>query len=124
MNQTKSVIRDRIDQIQVGLKIAEVFLAKYESKLPPELGSFMIWDNVPRYSINLQYDEENRDKILTLFGDVFGRADWKSKLEYQGRHYNWTKTLDGVLLIIECAQATSQPDSFPVDPKQFPLQLL
>lgn len=109
-----------------ALVIAELFVVKYESKLPEGLGSFYVGGFGAHYDVNLSYrDRDQRNKALSHLGEVFGRAGWEAKISggYQFHGFDWTKEVDGVRVKIEGAQKIDQPQSFPVDPKQFPLQI-
>jgi hypothetical protein len=106
-----------------SIRIAELFLLKYDAKLPEDFGALIVSDRPVLY-FDLSYKPDDfREQALTLLGNVFGRSDWKAKLEYYGKAFDWSKTVDGVCITIEKAQLISQPEEFPVDPKQFPIQL-
>lgn len=114
----------KVQEFKQQLTVAELFAIKYGPKLPEDVGNFSISSGLVQFSYDATYDiDENRDRILTLFGDVFGRSNWTSKLSYYGRHFDWKKELDGVEIRIDGARKVSQPEAFPVDPKEFPIQL-
>lgn len=103
---------------------AELFLLKYESKLPEGLGYLYIVHEQVQFEISLEHrSQADRDKALTYLGETFGRSDWQAKINFDHTAFNWSKPVDGVSITIRCAQPTGQPKSFPVDPKQLPLQL-
>lgn len=107
-----------------ALADGELFLLKYESKLPEDLGDFYVASYGVRFEVRLGgRSDTQREKALCYLGDVFGRSGWEATLGYGGSYFNWHKLVDGVVIQIEAAQMTGTPKSFPVDPKQFPLQL-
>lgn len=117
-------LEETIKNVKKQVEIAEVFVLKYDAKLPEGLGSLMISNEGVQYFIHLTgKTDDDRQRALSVLGDVFGRSDWSATATYNRRGYDWGKRLDGVRLHIFEAQKTDEPDSFPVDPKQFPLQL-
>ena len=114
----------QVAKTRESLQMAELFLVKYESKLPEDLGDLTVFTGFVEFEVNLRYRQDNdRSKALTYLGETFGRADWNATINHDGTAFDWRKTLDGVQLSIRFAQPTDQPKSFPVDPKQFPIQL-
>jgi hypothetical protein len=126
-NQTETEIpqlQKSLAQTKEQVKLAELFLIKYCSKLPDGMGTLSIGQNSFTYAVNLGYKtEDDRNKALTIMGDVFGRADWVAKITYNRDGYDWSKKLDGCSLYIFEAQKLSAPQDFPVNPTQFPIQL-
>lgn len=117
-------LREQIDNQIQFVNAAELFLTIYGSKIPEGLGMIIFAPETPMFYVSLDGKEpSDRDRALSAMGDVFGRADWKAVLEYRGRHFDWSKTVNNVLLTISCAQLIGKPEAFPVDPKQFPLQI-
>lgn len=116
-----------INDARIALHAGEMFLLKYDAKLPPDLGLLCVGGFGAHFDVNLMHrDQCDRDKALAHLGEVFGRSGWEAKLSagyHQFHGYDWRKEVDGVLIQIEGAQPTGQPKSFPVDPKQFPLQI-
>lgn len=112
-----------INQAQESVKVMELFALKYGAKLPKELVRFSLSVPRPFCFIRLGYTNEDRDRALSVVGEVFGRADWTASRDRHNDCFNWDKTLDGVNIYISGAQKFDQPEKFPVDPKQFPLQL-
>lgn len=116
--------RKTIEDVRASADRAELFLLKYESKLPEELGFIQIHSERACYHVLLDHRNENdRNKALAHLGDTFGRADWQAEANYNNTAFNWSKEVDDVQIRISGAQPTGQPQSFPVDPKQFPIQL-
>lgn len=112
-----------LTELEKQLDIGRLFLLKYDSKLPEDQGNFGL-SNIPYLTFDLQYvDEDNRASALTYLGSTFGRREWLATLEYRGRHFDWHKMVDGVKVNIYCARKLDAPESFPVDPKEFPIQL-
>lgn len=119
-----SKFQKAIHETRNALAVAEIFALKYEAKLPEELGEIYIASFGVHYDIRLSTrDDHNRNKALAHLGEVFGRSGWESTLAYGARYFDWQKELDGVKINIQGAQMMNQPDRFPVDPKQFPLQI-
>jgi len=126
--ETPKLTRNRkaIQEARTGLEIAEIFVSKYDAKLPEDLGRLYILCGTAQYDVGLRgRTEEERNTALAYLGDTFGRGGWEANVStgYNFHGYDWSKKVDGVYLKIEGAQPTGQPQSFPVDPKQFPLQL-
>jgi hypothetical protein len=112
-----------IEEARTSLAAAELFATINGAKLPAGLGSLYIGYRVS-YSVFLRNRSKGeRDRALTFLGETFGRADWTATMNSNGDAFNWKKTVDGVDIVIEDAQPTGQPKSFPVDPKQFPLRI-
>lgn len=111
------------------LEILSVFLTKYDDLLPLDFGSVSISSiyNHPTCVFCLPTDdrdtEGNREKALTLLGDVFGRNGWEAKLDYNGRYFNWRKDVDGVSICICSAKRAVKANTFPVPPSEFPILL-
>lgn len=127
LNQNMTNHQQAIAECRAALEAAEIFLLKYESKLPEGLGSLYVGGFGAHFDVGLMHrNDEERNKALAYMGDTFGRSGWEAKLvtgysQFDG--FNWTKEVDGVRVKIEGAQKLDQPKSFPVDPKQFPIQL-
>lgn len=119
-----SQLRKTYDGYRAQLKVADLFLTKYDSKLPEGLGTIIVNNDSVVFIVMLYrraaYDT---NKALTVLGDVFGRADWQAQMNYSHDAFDWSKVVDGVTLRILNAQTIDQPKAFPVNPNQFPIQL-
>lgn len=121
---TMTKLAQSIERCRTQLAVAELFALKYDSKLPDGLGSLWTGSFGTRFDISLRgRSQSDRDKALSLLGEVFGRGGWEAKISFNHDYFDWSQRIDGVEIKIEGAQPTGQPKSFPVDPKQFPLQL-
>lgn len=103
---------------------AERFLLCYQAKLPEGVGHLIITDSGVSYTVTCKYiSDDDHQRILQLFGEVFGRQGWEARLAYEGRAYDWTKYVDGIRIVIYDAQKCDQPQTFPVPPNSFPILL-
>lgn len=121
-----SQLKQAIIDTQRAFNNTELFVVLHDAKLPNGLGSLYIGCFGAHYDVNLCHrNDDDRNKALAHMGEVFGRSGWEAKLNvsYNFHGFAWTKTVDGVRVKIEGAQKIDQPQSFPVDPKQFPLQI-
>lgn len=112
--------KEKISRVQKNIDLAKQFLQKYDELLPEDFGNISVEHEM---HITFHCSNDLREQQLELLGRVFGRNGWTAELEYYGKFFNWSKELDGVKLIIYCAQNSTTPEKFPVDPKQFPIQL-
>jgi hypothetical protein len=112
----------QIADAEAAIEVVKLFLLKYESKIPAGMGNIDVASKSFFVFLNGRSDND-RTRALTVMGDVFGRSGWSSTFDRYDASYNWSKTVDGVKLSIQSAQKPNQPDSFPVDPKQFPIQI-
>lgn len=120
-------LQETVSRAHAELVLAEIFVLKYGDKLPDGLGGFWTGSFGTSFDIALRSrSDDDRQKALTLLGEVFGRAGWLATMNQSGygfHGFDWSKTVDGVKVKIEGAQRFDQPESFPVDPRSFPLQL-
>lgn len=118
-----------LDQYSTQLAVLSNFVFLYDSKIPDDFGSIGISSisYKPTCVFCLPTDdrdtEGNREKALTLLGDVFGRNGWEAKLDYNGRYFDWRKDVDGVSICICSAKRAVKADTFPVPPSEFPILL-
>ena len=103
MNDTepKSRNQELLERAKANVTIAEMFVLKYDAKLPDGLGDLYVSGYGVHYDVTLtSRNEENRNRALAHMGDVFGRGGWEAEIDHCGRHFNWSKQVDGVTLKI------------------------
>lgn len=117
-------MQEQIQKQKELLRNTELFVIKYDSKIPKGLGMLIFGVDYVCFYVSLDgKTDSDRNRALAVMGDIFGRGGWDAQLEYRGRHFDWSKMLDSVSVKISCAQPIGKPEKFPVDPKSFPLQL-
>lgn len=71
--------------------------------------------------------DQDRDRALTLMGDLFGRHGWtasQTNSSYERPRLDWTKEVMGIPITIYGAKfLPKQPDEIPVMPSEFPVLL-
>jgi len=119
-----SKIQTTIEGVTAQLKVAEHFALCYQSKLPETFGHFSIDAESVSFFCALEHvSDAERQASLQIMGEVFGRQGWESKLNYNRKAYDWSKTLDNVRLCIYGATLVDVPTSFPVPASSFPILL-
>lgn len=117
-----------IEQYEEQLKHLRAFVTEFSSQLPEELGYLGLSETGATCAFHLNQsrtseEQENRNKLLTLIGKVFGCSYWTAKLEYYGKAFDWRKTIAEVVVVVYNAQLIDQPEVFPVPQSAFPIQL-
>ena len=102
------------------------FAAKYGPQInQPELeGHLSVDTNCARYGFHVHHvGEENRDKVLAFYGDLFGREGWKAKPDVFDRQFDWSKEIAGVQVTLYGAEALPKMTEYSIPATKFPLQL-
>ena len=114
-------MKQRLKQYEAALAVLSAFVKKYEHLLPEDVGCIGI--DGPSCGIHTGYHAEDRNRVLSLAGDVFGRAGWMRKLNYNKNAFDWSKDVEGVNVTIWNAEPVPTPDQTPVAPSAFPIQI-
>lgn len=133
-------LQDQTNAFSAALETLKNFSWLYNNKIPEGLVSMSLYvvqeyrvdgPSTPlgkvhaNISLSCQVDSE-RDRALTLLGDVFGRHGWTAKRNgsaYQPG-YDWSKELQGVKITITSAKMLpKERDDIPVAPQEFPVLL-
>lgn len=117
----ESVEKTVADYTKAG-EIILAFATRYPIEIPPSLIFCMLLQNTPRLQINMGYapDQSGRDKLLYYIGKAWGSEGWMREEGHGTRLFNWTKTVDGVNLIL-CGVEAIPEYRAPVPATAFPL---
>ena len=117
---TMKSLLDTIRTRQAQLATMETLLHALAKREPaPQLDCFHYskYDDEPTLRANVSYNPES----LALAGEVFGKQGWTA--EPDGLSYSWSKTVEGVLIIIDNALVYPPLETRPVLSTEFPIQL-
>lgn len=109
-----------------NLTLAQAFADKFGDKLPKEVAAIhgVNCFGAPECSISTGYYPDDRLRALSLVGDVFGRDGWKRLKDYGNETFSWSKTVDGVRVLVPRVENIEIPlNDSPVPVNAFPLQL-
>jgi hypothetical protein len=115
-------LAERMDKYRSQIELLEAFLMAYGDKLPE--GIAFVGIEPAKLTILTGYTGDDRNRVLSLCGDVFGREGWTKQLAYTKDKFHWSRVIDGVVVEINDAEEFPLPDKIPVPPQSFPLQLM
>lgn len=127
-------MQKRLDFFTAQLEIIRPFVAKYRDRIPETFGTLSMGagyesNPMPGLYVHLSegahdYCQTNREKALSLAGEVFGTDDWISTMNRDRTGYDWTTVRHGVKITISNAALITEPRvSFPVPANAFPIML-
>jgi hypothetical protein len=122
----KNALAQHALKYSIGAASLTEFAAKFGEQLPAvACGCMVSYDGIPSVTLYTGNTSDDKDKALSLYGDVFGRDGWMAEESqtYRGT-FNWSKTIDGVpVTILHAEQLPPKPTAIPVPPSKFPIQL-
>ena len=123
-------MKEQIAEFRKHLETLEAFSAKYADRFPYDVQpwpaidcsdqpSIVIWAGKPFVP-----NEDGRQRVIALAGEVFGRDGWTRKLNGGKTHFSWVQIIDGVKVTVDEAEPVEiRGDKTPVHPTEFPLLL-
>lgn len=118
-------LQNQSDALAARVQQIADFAAKYGPQIPEEIqGNLSVDTGYSRYGFLMTYvGDENRDKVLSFYGDLFGRDGWKAKPDTFDRKFDWSKDIDGVKVTLYGAEALPKMEEYSIPATKFPLQL-
>ena len=120
----KNHLKTQTEKWTSMLHIAESFAEKFGEQLPEGLASITVFGATPELYVSSGYSTDDRNRVLLLIGDLFGRSGWSRSVDYGRESFSWKKIVDGVSIVLSRVESVEIPaDKSPVPPAAFPLQL-
>lgn len=120
-----SYLKKQLTEWRASADLLDAFDQAYGANIPDGLVFGSLTCSVPAITLSIGHSPEDRNKALTLYGDLFGRSGWEMTPSCMNRNsFDWEKTIDGVKLVIYGAEAFPERDRrVPVPPAKFPIQI-
>jgi hypothetical protein len=108
---------DKLTKELTTLNILQAWLTKHAPNITE--GNSFESGGEPYFCVSCS--DYSRTKVLQEWAEAFGMNDWTA--EPDGTKIKWTRTFDGVKLIIYGAKELPVPEPRPVAVTEWPLQL-
>lgn len=118
-------MKKQLEKYKHHIAIAEAFVHKFGDKIPDGIGGIGInnYTEFPSIGFSCGYSGDDRNRVLSLLGEVFGTKGWIRVLNYDRTNYNWTQRIDDVDITIVSAESVPTEEKSAVPPTAFPLLL-
>lgn len=113
--------QSQLKKLTTNLNLLANFCAKYE--FPGDVANLSITTDSAVVVLNVGFSTADRLAVLQLAGEVLGRNGWEKKPDWNKDFYDWSKTVDGVRVLMPRAEKIPDIVPQPVMPAEFPLQL-
>ncbi len=121
-------MHEQLNRHAASMAICRKFADKFGAQIPEEVQGSFGFSEEPTYtyylsSTLLNGEYVDKDKVLALYGDVFGRNGWTAKPDNGCRNYDWYKVIEGVRVTLYAAKDMPSAVEYKVPPKDFPIML-